>query len=57
MSASVNLNLVQQSLLQAWTALQEAGSPSFKENRHIKVINLSVLSNGRLYLQENISRT
>jgi len=45
--------------LQAWTpwGFQEVEVPRFQDNRHMKVVRLSALSTGRLYLPGNIPGT
>jgi hypothetical protein len=49
--------------LQAWTGLdrprrfQEVEAPIFQDNRHMKVVRLSVLGTGRLYTPGNIPAT
>ena len=46
--------------VQAWKdprGFQEAEDPRFQDIRHVKVVRLSALRNGRLYLPGNISGT
>jgi len=38
--------------LQAWTGPEGFRSPRFQDNRHMKVVRLSALRNGRHYTQE-----
>jgi len=46
--------------LQAWTGptvFQEVEASRFQDTRHVKVVRLSVLRTGRLYIPRNIPGT
>jgi hypothetical protein len=38
--------------LQAWAGPEEVEAPRFQDNRYMKVVRLSAVCTGRLYLQE-----